>query len=290
MLQLTDQQLQIQVDRQLAEYEKIRNYDGDDRVISLQEAKDILDKEIKPQQFKVGLPTIDDMLQGFEPGELIIISGPSKNGKSSFARSLTMSFSGQGVPCFWLQFEETHRQFLNGFNETPPAVYIPKRITNNALLWVKSKILEAIIKYNTKIIFIDHLGFIVDLAQKQDRRLEMDTIVRFIKSLAVELEIVVFAMHHIRKIESGTFPSFEDLKESSSVYQDADKVLMIWREFTRARRGEPQQFTGDTILSIEMDRREGVYKQYIKLKYQDKKFMEISNMPYEEFQKTYGIN
>lgn len=91
--------------------------------------------------------------------------------------------------------------------------------------------------------------------------------------MAVELDIVIFLVHHIRKIESGFIPSFEDLKESSAIAQDSDKVLMIWREFNARRRGIID-FTGYTILSIELDRRNGVYKKQIKLTFKDKKFEE----------------
>lgn len=273
---MNDQELQSTVDKQIKELELLRGYDGADQVVSLLEIKLDLDKKDRPFSFKSKIPSLNNLLNGFEVGELIVISGPSKNGKSSFSKSLTCDFIDEGLFVFWIQFEETMRQFIRGFENVPPQVFVPKVIANNALLWVKSKILEAVLKFDTKVVFIDHLGFIADIARKQDRRIEIDTIIRFFKTLAIELEITIFVVHHITKIDEGTVPSFENLKESSAVYQDSDKVLMIWREFEVGRRRMHEiKYTGDTILSVEMDRREGVYKKSIKLKYINKRFKEL---------------
>lgn len=270
MTQLTDEQLQKQVDAQLAQLDKLRNYDGDDKVISFPDLVTKLKDKIG-YSFPCGIKDLDDLLRGFELGELVIISGPTKNGKTTFCQTITNGFSKQELKTLWFSFEMPMRQFLTGFRQIPEFAYAPQQLKNSTLLWIKSKILEAIIKYDIKTVFIDHLGFVQDLVRKEDRRGELDVIVRAIKTMAIELDIVIFAVHHVRKLEPGTIPTFDDLKESSSVAQDADKVLMLWREFERGRRGE-QTMTGQTILSIELDRREGIYKKQIKLQYYNKEF------------------
>ncbi len=269
---MNDIKLQQEIDRQMAELNTLRNYTGKDQIVSLREIADSL-KDNRSCRVNSGIGTLDTLLHGFEPGELIVVSGPTKNGKSSLMQCFTDNLSKQNVNSLWFSFEMPMRQFLRGFEVIPPCAFAPQIISNSTLLWIKNKILEAILKYDTKVIFIDHLGFVSDNVQKQDRRIEIDTIIRAIKTMAIELDIVIFLIHHITKIEAGTKPSYENLKESSAVAQDSDKVLMIYREFTNRGRGEIE-YTGNTILTVEVDRREGVFKQSIKLKYENNKFIE----------------
>ena len=233
---LTDQQLQTQINQQFQQLQKIRNYSGKDEIVPL--ASLSFDQKYSVQ-LKSGLPTLDFLLNGFTGGELIVISGPTKNGKSSLAATLTSNFAEKQINSLWFSFEMPYRQLVNFFGiKVPELVFVPAQLTNSTLLWIKSKILEAILKFDIKAVFIDHLGFVRDLVQKQDRRIEIDTIVREIKTMAIELDIVIFVLHHIRKTDVGAIPTLEDLKESSGLAQDSDKVLMIWRDFKRVRGGE----------------------------------------------------
>lgn len=272
---MTNQELQADVDKQLEELQRLRNYEGTDEIVCLDQMKTTIDAQRYTNHFSVGIPTLDSLLNGFVGGELIIVSGLTKNGKTSFCQSITTSLSKKNINSLWFSFEMSYRQLVQGFqDENGLNIFVPATLKNSTMLWIKSKILEAILKYDVKCVFIDHLGFIQDLANKQDRRLEIDTLVREIKTLALELDIVIFLIHHIRKIESGSIPTFDDLKESSAIAQDSDKVLMIWRDFTKSRRGEIEM-TGLTKLSIELDRREGIYKRVITLKYNNKQFTEV---------------
>jgi replicative DNA helicase len=268
---MEDKNLLETIDRQTKELEALRNYSGNDEVVSLS----ALEFENKNFTIKSKIPCLDDLIGGFMPGELVVISGITKNGKTTFCVSLTDTFAEQGIESLWFSFEMPYRQFRFMFPATiPQNIFVPMSLKNSTLLWIKSKILEGILKFGIKVVFIDHLGFLDDIAKKQDRRVEIDSIVRELKRMAVELDIVIFLVHHIKKIESGTIPQFEDLKESSAVAQDSDKVLMIWREFKKGRCGEIQM-TGNTKLSVEIDRHSGTYKKQITLMLKNKRFYEI---------------
>lgn len=282
-----DALIQQKIDANMAALDKLRGYTGDDEVVSLKElSKTLGDK--KQFSFNSGFKSLDDLLKGFEAGELIVISGPTKCGKTTYAQALTSNLSAQGVKSLWFSFEMPLRQFILGFKDIPEIVYVPKRIDSSTFLWLKNKILEAILKFGIRAVFIDHLGFLSDMATKQDRRIEIDTIVRAIKTIAKELDITIFLVHHITKIEAGTRPGYENLKESSAVAQDCDKVLMIWRDFRKLTRRELEgrkrseedtseiEYTGLTKLSIELDRREGLYKKVLTLRYvrENKEFVE----------------
>jgi len=92
--------------------------------------------------------------------------------------------------------------------------------------------------------------------------------------MAIEFGITIFLVHHTKKLESGVIPQYEDLKESSSISQDCDKVLMIWRDFKKGPMGSIEM-TGLTKLSVEVDRHSGTYKQHITLILKNKRFYEV---------------
>ena len=254
------------------ELEKLRGYTGADEIIPLAS----LEFNDKPCAFKSKFPTLDILTDGLEPGELIVISGLTKNGKTTFSVNLTENFASQGIESLWFSYEMPYRQFRKMFSEKiPQTIFVPLSLRNSTLLWIKSKILEGILKFGVKAVFIDHLGFLQDLVQKQDRRIEIDTIIREIKQMAIELNITIFLIHHIKKIESGQIPHFEDLKESSAIAQDSDKVWMIWRDFVRSRRGE-LEMTGLTKFSVELDRQNGAYKKSFTLIFKNNKFQEYN--------------
>jgi len=246
-------------------------YNEDDRIIDSFEKKIALDIQAKEDEskeiIKSGFPTLDNWLNGFFPGELIIISGPTKCGKTSLIQTMTQNISKEDKHlCLWFSYEMTLKQLFSKFNKNDfPLFLVPNIIKNDNIAWIEERIAEAKIKHNVKVIFIDHLGFLKDSERVSDKRIEIDTIIRKIKKIALKYDIVIFLVHHIRKIEKWTIPTVEDLKESSAVAQDSDKVLMIWREFERD--GREYILTGNTILSVEIDRREGVYKRSFKLKY-----------------------
>ena len=65
------------------------DYAGDDEVISWQDIRESLKHDGDIRSFQSNIPTLDSTLQGFQPGELIAVSGlrrPIKGRLSSRAR------------------------------------------------------------------------------------------------------------------------------------------------------------------------------------------------------------
>jgi NAD-dependent DNA ligase len=71
------------------------NYDGEDKVISSFEMKDKIGKQKTLLNVRSKIPSLDRLLDGFATGELIMLSGLTKNGKTLLAQTLTQSFAGQ---------------------------------------------------------------------------------------------------------------------------------------------------------------------------------------------------
>lgn len=204
------------------------------------------------------IPSLDELIEGFRLGELIVISGPTKSGKTLLAKSLTVEFYKQNIFPLWFSYEETTRYFLASFPELP-LFYLPRRLKSTKVGWVEKKINEAYEKYNTRVVFIDHLHYLFDMARVRNPSIEIGTVIRRLKSLAVERELVIFLLCHTRKGSTDRKLSYESIRDSSFVSQESDCVMMIARNVK-----DPESC--EAILSVEFHRRTGVLNRFVKLK------------------------
>jgi hypothetical protein len=236
----------------------LAEYEGEDQIISSYEMQIKL-KE-KPESIisvKSFIPSVDRYTEGFRDGELIVASGPTKGGKTLLAQSLTVAFSKQQYTPLWFSFEVPARQFLSQFREPHPLIYMPQRLKAHALIWFKERCEESFLKYHTRIIFIDHLHYLIDLARLRNPSLEIGQVIRQLKTLAVEKGYIIFLLCHTTKGASDPSLSYESIRDSSFVSQESDCVMMIKRT--------PEDGETAARLRIEFHRRTGVLEKVIKL-------------------------
>jgi replicative DNA helicase len=235
----------------------LKDYNGEDRVISSAEMdlklKESPDSIIRVKSF---IPSLDAAIEDFRDGELIVISGPTKNGKTLFAQTLTVNFTKQQYPPLWFSYEVPARQFLSQFPELP-MIYLPAKLKAHALPWVEERIQESFIKYHTRIVFIDHLHFLFDMARTRNPSLEIGTVIRRLKTMAVSGSFVIFLLAHTTKGKSENDLSYESIRDSSFISQESDCVLMIKRT--------PKDGEKIALLRVEFHRRTGVLEKVISL-------------------------
>jgi hypothetical protein len=203
------------------------NYDGPDRVVTSFELDGIL-KQSQEQTIcvKSKMPTLDRLLEGFEAGELIAVSGPRKSGKTLFAQTLTANFLP--VTSLWFSYELTLKQFLRTFPELPLFVS-PLKLKAYSLPWLKERILEALLKHSIGVVFIDHLHFLFDLVRTKNTSLEIGQVVRFLKSIAIDYNLIIFLLCHMKKISFDKEPDDSDVRDSSLISSESDTGLILWR-------------------------------------------------------------
>ena len=250
----------------------LAEYSGEDQVISSHEMslgfEQGRDSIIRVKSF---IPSLDAAVGDFRDGELIVISGPTKNGKTLLAQSLTVNFIKQQEFPLWFTFEVGVRQFLSQFQEFP-LIYLPAKLKAHALPWVEERIKESFLKYHTRIIFIDHLHYLFDMARTRNPSIEIGTVIRKLKTLAVQGGFIIFLLCHTKMGASENNLSYESIRDSSFVSQESDSVLMIKRP--------PDKAENAARLRVEFHRRTGVLEKVVDMIKVERLLQEVS--PREE--------
>ncbi len=243
----------------------LKEYAGEDQVISSHEMALKLSKT--PESIirvKSSIPSLDAAIDGFRDGELIVISGPTKNGKTLFAQTLTANFVKQQYFPLWFSYEVPVRQFLSQFPDLP-LIYLPSKLKAHVLNWFEERVHESFLKYHSRIVFVDHLHYLIDLARIKNPSLEIGQVIRRLKTLAVSGGFLIFLLAHTTK-GAGAYKnkdseenlSYESIRDSSFVAQESDSVFMIKRDPKVAENGAK--------LRIEFHRRTGVMEKVINLR------------------------
>ena len=81
-------------------------------------------------------------------------------------------------------------------------------------------------------IMIDYLQLMTSEGRNENRQQEISTISRNLKALAKELDVPILALSQLSRDseKSGRKPKLSDLRESGAIEQDADVVILLYRE------------------------------------------------------------
>lgn len=237
---------------------------SEDRIVTSHE----LEEELKLTEESVfhvatGFKTLDDTLKEVEAGELVVVSGPTGNGKTTFLMSMTKNMSKNNVDTVWFTLEVTSRQFISklvrsseeGDKDRLPLFFLPRRGFEDVdavmvqefekahrrkfemIDWIEVKIEESIARAKgegreLRVVFIDHIHMIFSLERvERNISLEIGDMVAKIKQIALSKNLVVFLVAHSKDDPQGTMrePRMQDIRDSGLISRLADTVIGIWR-------------------------------------------------------------
>lgn len=238
---------------------------------------------------KTGFPSMDRMLNGVEAGELIIVTGPTGEGKTTLLLSVTANMAKDNVGTLWFTLEVTPRQFINKITKASgqlPLFYLPSSSFDDIdpkllreweikhgrkfemIDWIEHKIKQSIARGKEdgmpiKAIFIDHIHQIFNLARVENNiSLELGEMVSKVKDIAIKNDLVIFLIAHSKDDPQGTArePRKEDIRDSGLIVRLADSVIGVWRVpngDSGARRKELKEDDNEAKVRIFKNRREG---------------------------------
>lgn len=225
----------------------------------------------QPRLVKTGLKTLDDaILGGFGAGEVIVISGPTKHGKTTFCATLTRNLINQGEKTAWFSFEMPPRQFFLGKHRDLIGrdLIIPRMMKAHDVEWLAQMIVDAKQTLGHGFFFIDHLHYVVNMGAMKNPSLEIGTVVRKLKRVAVENEVTIFLVAHMGKedkLNPGSL-SESDIRDSSFIVQEADATILIHRWFKHPKTKKAYRSNEKTKLIVSNHRRTGAFDTRITMR------------------------
>lgn len=243
-------------------------YAGEDRIVTwsdyLANKAEHIGKSLK---FVSGFHELDHFTDGFRTGELITVSGYTGMGKTLFLKSLIRSFGLESTPVLCFSYEDAVERYLEDLrseNGNYP-ISVPLRLETGNLAWLEERVLEAKLKYNTRIVTIDHLHYLLDLGQgRENQSLKIGSIMRFLKKkIAVDLSMVVFIVAHQEKVKENEEASINTIRDSSLIGQESDDVIIVQRlpdEKQKDRNSETFE-KGYAMVKIDKARHAGTFRK-----------------------------
>lgn len=209
--------------------DQLREYQGNDRILSSYEIDSrLLLKKDNEAGIKSGIPSLDNAISRFLFGDLVVISGPTGNGKTLFAQTLTKYFDSKEQQATWFSYEMTEERFIRSFYQLPN-FYAPGAYVQASMDWFEERCVEAYEKFRSKIFIIDHLHYIIDMFKLRNPSLQIGACVRRLKRFADTNRFLIFLICHVQKVSQDEEIRMHHIRDSSFVSQEADTVLMIQR-------------------------------------------------------------
>lgn len=266
-----EQKGQEQADGLLRLKEIAKVYHGEDKVIPFSDIVARISQGDDELKIMSGWQGLDDLLKGFRLQQLVCVSAQTASGKTSFLMDMTTRLKDYNP--LWFPFEESSDELVRKFVERgqePPHAFTPENMTASTMEWLENKIVEAIAKYDSKVVFIDQLDFIVPFIG-ENHHLAIAKTMRDLKGLAKKWNVVIFIICHLSKVKMDSQPTMEDLRGSASIGQETDTVILLWRE-TKREAGQVI-ISNNVNISVQKNRRYGKTGN-VKMVYENGRFLE----------------
>jgi replicative DNA helicase len=122
---------------------------------------------------------------------------------------------------------------------------------NMSLMEIRAKCRRLKQRHDLKFVIIDYLQLMSSPKRTESRQQEVSEMSRSLKLLAKELEVPVIALSQLNRgpeQRTDKKPLLSDLRESGSIEQDADVVILLHREDAYERES-PRAGEADLIVA-----------------------------------------
>jgi replicative DNA helicase len=276
----------------LSDTRQIYNYKGAREIIkdAIQFIKNAYSLKKEITGIPSGFDALDRITAGFQPAELIIIGARPGMGKTAIALTMAANISlRKKIPAAFFSLEMSDQSLMlrlisaearidskklrigqitsSGFTDiwqaaedinAAPLFFVD--IPNMRITDIRAMSRRLRLQEKVEIIFIDYIGLIASDNNKIPRWEQISEVSRSLKSLARELGIPIVALSQLRReAEQAKQPSLADIRESGSIEQDADMVMLINRNRELEKTPEEQsQEAGQEVELLVAKNRNGM--------------------------------
>ena len=228
-----------------------------------------------------GFAEMDDLTNGFHGGQLIIVAARPALGKSTLALDFARAASiGNNQPSIFFSLEMGRSEIAmrllaaeasvplqsmrkgtvdqrdwnklaavrGRINDAP--LYIDDS-PNMTLVEIRAKCRRLKQRVGLKLVVIDYLQLMTSGKRVESRQQEVSEFSRALKLLAKELQVPVIALSQLNRgpeQRADKMPAISDLRESGSLEQDADMVILLHRE-SAYEKDNPRAGEADLIVA-----------------------------------------
>ena len=245
-----------------------------------------------------GVPTgfvdLDEMTRGLQPGDLVIIAARPSMGKTSLVLNVAQHVAVQpdhSVGFFSLEMSkeslfirlltseaqiDSHRLMSGHIAERDYSrishaleklsgmrLFIDDTANISVLeMRAKSRRLQA--EHGLTLIVVDYIQLMSGRGRFENRTLELASISRSLKGLAKELSVPIVVLSQLSRApesRSDHRPQLSDLRESGALEQDADLVVLIYRDDAYNRDpNNPDAGTAELIVAKQRNGPTGIVR------------------------------
>ncbi len=232
-----------------------------------------------------GVPTgfseLDELTNGLHPGQMVIVAARPALGKSTlaldFARAAAIKHD---MPTIFFSLEMGRSEIamrLLSAEATVPLQHMRKGTVDNrdwttiaatrgrindaplyiddspnmTLVEIRAKCRRLKQRVGLKMVVIDYLQLMTSGKRVESRQQEVSEFSRALKLLAKELQVPVIALSQLNRgpeQRADKLPALSDLRESGSIEQDADMVILLHRE-SAYEKDNPRAGEADLIVA-----------------------------------------
>jgi len=226
-----------------------------------------IEQLFEQKRLVTGTPTgfvdLDEMTRGFQPGDLVIVAARPSMGKTSLVLNISQHVAmqpGMTVGFFSLEMSkeslfirlltseaqiDSHRLMSGAIGQkdygrishaleslSAMRLFIDDTASIGVMeMRAKARRLQA--EHGLSLLVVDYIQLMSGRGRFENRTLELAAISRSIKGLAKELNVPIVVLSQLSRApesRSDHRPQLSDLRESGALEQDADLVILIYRD------------------------------------------------------------
>ena len=202
------------------------------------------DKEKSGNDYRLvtGFKDLDGIFCGFRPGDLMYLAGATSSGKTALALGISYRLISQRIPVGYISLEMSsvqifHRLVLetghNGATATAKIADLPFFINDSGEGIIGRILSQAnllVRRHKIRLLILDHLQLVS--GNGENRNQELTAISGALKRFAVRNKIAILGLSQLNRKGADDIPKLEHLRDSGALEQDADYVLLLYRDRT----------------------------------------------------------
>lgn len=250
-------------------------------------------------KYYTGIFDLDKVTNGLHPEEFTVIGARPGMGKSTFALQIAENIAEKGVTVGIISLEMSEVQLIEkiisrkanidskkiemgAFDDTEEEkIYMAISQISDLPIFIntRARTIQDIEMYarklknrnNLGLLVVDYIQLIECNVKNGSREQEIAAITRTLKLLSGELKIPIIGLCQLNRNAAKMKPTLSDLRESGAIEQDANNVILLYREDDESE-GAPVE---DIVIDLQKQRMGNLTKATVRF---DKKVSSFKNL------------